>query len=44
MKKKNLELLEEQYSALAEKRKKLWSSLYLIDKIQDSLHTIVLKI
>ena len=41
--KKNLELLEEQYSALAEK-KKLQSYFYLFDKIQDFLHTIVFTI
>ena len=41
---KNPELLEEQYSALAKKKKKLYLSFYLYDKIQDFLHTIVFTI
>ena len=41
---KNLELLEEEHSALAKKKKKLESSFHLFDKIQDFLHTIVFTI
>ena len=39
--KKNIEFLEEQYSALAEKKKKLLSFFCLFHKIEDFLHIIV---
>ena len=41
---KNPELLEEQYSVWAKKKKNLYLSFYLFDKIQDFLHTIVFTI